>query len=467
MTAAGEPMRRVAVCGGGAMGSGIAQLAAAHGAAVTVFDLNQSSLDSGRARVAADLDRQATRQKIDQAEASAIASRIRWIDDLEQIGAQDLVIEAIVEDIAVKRDLYRRLETLVGDEAIVVSNTSSLPIARLASGLNRPERFAGMHFFNPPVAMKLVEVIGGPDTAAAVLDAISRTAKAWGKHPVAVADVPGFIVNRVARPYYAEGFRAWQEGIDPGLVDELFRSSAGFRMGPLELSDLIGQDVNFAVARSVFDSYFGIARFVPQLKQAALVDGGRLGQKSGRGVFDYRGDAERRPVATPAAAPTGAPVLREAKLGEVLDDAAVQIRVTRGRTAREESAALGRPAAVIDWRAEGGIAIGFATADEHADAVARQLAASGVAPYRLPDRPGLGVARTLAQLANAAADAVFEQVSDEDGIDGALRFGANYPFGPFAWAARAGRLEVYETLGAIARASGNTMYCPSEYWSRR
>jgi 3-hydroxybutyryl-CoA dehydrogenase len=454
--------QRVAVCGAGAMGCGIAQLAASHGAEVTVFDVNSSSLEAGQRRISDDL----ARQKLGEEDAAAVAARIRWVDDIGAVGQQDIVIEAIVEDSSVKRALFSQLEDTVGDEAIIVSNTSSLPIARLASGLNRPTRFAGMHFFNPPTAMKLVEVIAGPDTAPDVGERVMQTAAAWGKHPVRVADVPGFIVNRVARPYYAEGFRAWQEGIAPELIDELFRSSAGFKMGPLELSDLIGQDVNFAVARSVFDSYFGVTRFVPQLAQAALVESGRLGRKSGKGVFDYRQDASKaQPVSL--AEPSRQPTLAAAGLGEIVDDGEVQIRVTRGRTAAGESAALGKPVGVIDWRADGTTAVGFAAADDQADTVAAYLAAGGVRPYRLPDRPGLLVARTLSQIANAAGDAVLEHVSDGASIDSALRFGANYPFGPIEWAGLAGKAAVSATLAAIADVTGQPMYSPSEYWIRQ
>lgn len=447
------------------MGCGIAQLAATAGATVKVFDVNAPALDAGRRRIDADLGKLASRAKITAEEAEAISARIRWTEALEDVGTQDLVIEAVLEDLEVKRALFAKLEAVIGDGAILVTNTSSIPIARLSREIKSRSRFAGMHFFNPATIMKLVEVIPGPDTAEATIAFVEKVARAWGKLPVRVADVPGFIVNRVARPYYAEGFRAMQEGIDPALIDLLFRDAAGYRMGPLELADLIGHDVNFAVARSVFDSYFGNTRFVPQLAQAALVDSGRLGRKTGRGVFPYAGAAVEAPkplcdaLGLPAMPPTGPG-------GVIADEPRLRIVMTRGATAAEESKRANCPVAVVDWHSATAGAVGFAATDAVAGMAAQRLAGWGVTPYRLPDRPGLVVARTLSQIANAAADAVLERVSDEAGIDTALRHGANYPLGPFAWADQIGRVALAGMLNEIALATGQPIYAPSEYWNR-
>lgn len=447
------------------MGCGIAQLAANAGATVTVFDVNASALAGGRSRIDAELGKQASRAKITTDEADAISSRIRWTETLGEIGAQDLVIEAVLEDLSVKRALFAELEAVIGDEAILVTNTSSIPIARLSRDIKVASRFAGMHFFNPATIMRLVEVVPAPDTAEATIAAIENIARGWGKLPVRVADVPGFIVNRVARPFYAEGFRALQEGIDPAVIDLLFRDAVGYRMGPLELADLIGHDINFAVARSVFDSYFGNTRFVPQLAQAALVDSGRLGRKTGRGVFRY----ESAPIEIPKSLrdASGPPKMMPASPGYVIiDEPHLQIVMTRGATAAEETKRANRQVAVVDCYAAAASVVGFAAADGIADETAQRLARMGVAPYRLPDRPGLVVARTLAQIANAAADAVLERVSDEPGIDAALRFGANYPSGPFAWADQIGRAALASMLHEIALATGQPIYAPSEYWNR-
>lgn len=463
-------LSRVGVCGAGAMGSGIAQIAAQNEAEVIIFDVAASALEKSRAGIAKSLTGLADKGKISRDEADGILARLRWSDDLSAMADRELVIEAIIEDAGIKAQLFAQLEAIVAPGAVMASNTSSLPIARLARGLVHPGRFLGMHFFNPPTVMKLVEVIAGPATDTAVAESVIATAKAWGKVSIPVADVPGFIVNRVARPFYAEAFTALAEqAARPEEIDALFRA-VGFRMGPLELTDLIGQDVNFAVARSVYDGYFGQTRFVPQLRQAALVDAGWLGRKSGRGVYDYAG--------TPAAAPQVVPVepvagsqkladgLASILSGDTLEIAGAAVRLTRGLSARKEATQAGRPVLLLDYCKSGDGPVGYTASDEGTDKLARSsLALLGRPAVRLADRPGLVVSRTLAQIANAAADAVFDHVADEAGIDAALRFGANYPFGPFAFVDTIGRDRLVAILANIAGSTGQPMYHPSQYWA--
>ena len=465
------PFERIAVCGAGAMGSGIAHVAAQAGASVKVFDVNAEALAASRERISADLRKLAERGRLTEEEARSTVQRIDWVDSIGGLADRDLVIEAIIEDAGIKAKLFETLEAVIAPDAIIATNTSSLPISRLARSLRVPERFVGMHFFNPATVMKLVEVIAGAATGAGIVSRIVATARSWGKIAIPVADVPGFIVNRVARPYYAEGFAALNEAAAaPAAIDALFRG-AGFRMGPLELTDLIGQDVNFAVARSVFDSYFGRARFVPQLRQAALVDAGRLGRKSGCGVYDY-GEGAPSPVLFEPAdlefddpGRAAAAQLVDAAPGAFVSHGDIVIGKSRGLTARAEARAQGRPVALLDWVPSGRAGpVGFAVSDAAAVAPARAvLAAAGHAGIELADRPGLVVARTLAQIANAAADAVLEQVADEAGIDAALRHGANYPFGPFAWADGFGRQRLVAFLDAVAEGTGEALYRPSHY----
>jgi len=467
----GQALTRIAVCGAGAMGSGIAQVAAQSGAQVIVFDIQAEAIASSEKRILASIDGLVAKGKMTAEAAADIRGRMRWTSDLQQLADAELVIEAIVENADIKGKLFEQLESIVGPDAILASNTSSLPIARLARSLKTPERFVGMHFFNPATVMKLVEVVAGPATAQSVAEAVRQTAESWGKVAIPVTDVPGFIVNRVARPFYAEAFTALNEAAaDAATIDALFRA-VGFRMGPLELTDLIGQDVNFAVGRSVYDSYFGRTRFVPQLKQAALVDAGWLGRKSGRGVYRYDEDA---PKPVPPAAindvvlpdrARAADALKAAVPGAFIECAGVLLGMTRGRSAHAEAAVQGKPVALFDWfPADGGKEVAFAGSSAAAAAVlAEVLTACSRNGRQVADRPGLIVCRTLAQLANAAADAVLEQVSDENGIDAALRYGANYPFGPFAWADGFDRGRVVATLDAIADETGEAMYRPSPY----
>lgn len=465
----------VGVCGAGAMGAGIAQLVAQAGAGVILFDVDPGALSAARTRLEQAVQGQVVKGRLSADQAAGILSRLSFADDLSALAGADLVIEAIVEDLAVKQSLFARLEGHVRPDAILASNTSSLPIARLARGLKRPDRFIGLHFFNPAPVMKLVEVVPGPVTDVAVIDRAEQAARSWGKIAVRAADVPGFIVNRVARPFYAEGFCALAEGAgSPERIDHLFRAAAGFRMGPLELTDLIGQDVNFAVARSVFDGYFGRTRFFPQRAQAALVDAGRLGRKSGSGVYQYGPDGVGPPPASPL--PTVTPTAEAVAIAERLRAgeagffplAGILVGWSDGRTARSLAAHHFMPVALLDWCDTGqGKAVGFAASDEAATAVAVQvITALGAEAHRLSDRPGLLVLRTLAQIANAAADAVLEQVADEAGIDAALRHGANYPMGPFAWADRLGRKRLVRVLRNIAEGTGAALYAPSEYLGR-
>jgi 3-hydroxybutyryl-CoA dehydrogenase len=206
---------------------------------------------------------------------------------------QRYIVEAIVEDLAAKQSLFVSLESIVSDDAILSTNTSSISITAIGAALKRPERLAGLHFFNPAPLMPLVEIVSGIGTDASVADTLFATAKAWGKTPVHARSTPGFIVNRVARPYYAEALRLLQEGAaDVATIDAVMREAGGFRMGPFELMDLIGHDVNFAVTRSVWTAFFNDTRFTPSLIQQELLEGGFLGRKSGRGFYDYREGAE-------------------------------------------------------------------------------------------------------------------------------------------------------------------------------
>ncbi|HKO07851.1 MAG TPA: 3-hydroxyacyl-CoA dehydrogenase NAD-binding domain-containing protein, partial [Alphaproteobacteria bacterium] len=278
----------VAVVGAGTMGGGIAQVAAAAGHEVLLFDAIEGAAERARTAIGNALKRLVERGRMTAGAREALLGRIKVSTDLAQLAPARLVIEAILEELEAKRLLFKRLEDILAEDAILASNTSSLSITALAAGLRRPGRVCGMHFFNPPPLMPLVEVVSGLASDPAVAEAVAATARAWGKEPVHATSTPGFIVNRVARPFYGEALRLLEEGCaDFATIDALVREAGGFRMGPFEVMDLVGQDVNWAVTNAVFAAYFYDPRYKPSLRQKEMVAAGLLGRKSGRGWYSY------------------------------------------------------------------------------------------------------------------------------------------------------------------------------------
>jgi 3-hydroxybutyryl-CoA dehydrogenase len=371
---------------------------------------------------------------------------------------------------------------------VLATNTSSISVTAIANGLAHPGRLVGMHFFNPVPLMKLVEVVSGLQTDCAVAEAIFELSKAWGKTPVHARSTPGFIVNRIARPYYAETLALLQEqAATPAVVDACLRA-VGFRMGPCELMDLIGHDTNFSVTRSVYEANFYDKRFVPSLVQREMVDGGLLGRKTGKGFYDYAEGAVRPAIAAYAAGAFppaqrlslhgAGPVADRlaAALGEAglafgraptshwigIEADGAQLRLTDGRTAAQigapcaaplgtqtvpASAATSDSGCVVDvavfdlpLAAEPGAALAWsvspAASPAWAAAAPQWLRALGFNAQLVADAPGLIVARTIAMLINEAADAVQQGVCTTEGADAAMKLGVNYPAGPFEWLAR-------------------------------
>ena len=290
-----DPLPRdaaVAVIGAGAMGAGIAQIAAQAGHRVLLHDMRANAAADAQRALATTLRGLAAKGKLTEAAAEDAAARIEPIETIGDAAGAALVIEAIVEDLAVKRRLFAELERIVATDAILATNTSSLSVTALAAGLAHPGRVVGMHFFNPAPILPLVEVISGLATDPAVAQTIHATAAAWGKTPVYASSTPGFIVNRIARPFYGESLRILEEGLaDVATIDWAMRDVGGFRMGPFELMDLIGNDVNLAVTSSVFEGFFYDPRYRPSLTQRRLVEAGLLGRKRERGYYDYRAGA--------------------------------------------------------------------------------------------------------------------------------------------------------------------------------
>lgn len=280
----------VAVIGAGAMGSGIAQVAATAGHPVALVDAVTGAVEEAVARIIASLQRQEAKGRISSAQLEEIVERITPVESVAGLPPCGLVVEAVREDLETKRALFTRLAASQPADAVLATNTSSLDITAIAAGIPGPDRVIGLHFFNPPAAMRLVEVVGGAESAAEVLEAATELMRGWGKAPVRCTSTPGFIVNRVARPFYGEAQRMLMDGVaDAATLDAAVRS-AGFRMGPLELTDFIGQDVNLAVGTSVWEQTGRDPRYEPTALQQQLVAAGHLGRKSGQGVYRYGPD---------------------------------------------------------------------------------------------------------------------------------------------------------------------------------
>ncbi|HEX9006857.1 MAG TPA: 3-hydroxyacyl-CoA dehydrogenase NAD-binding domain-containing protein [Bacteroidota bacterium] len=281
-------MKTIGIAGAGTMGSGIAQTAAMARFSVILTDTNPAALKGAMAKITGELDRLVEREVITERDAAATLRRIQPARTLRELADADLVIEAAVEDLAVKRTIIRTLDPIVSPHAVLASNTSSLSIGAIAAAVRNPETVVGMHFFNPAPVMKLVEIIRGPQTSDEAVKAVLEAAAAMGKTAVLCRDTPGFIVNRIARPFYGEALRLLGEGAGSvEAIDRIMKLEGGFRMGPFELMDLIGIDVNYAVTLSVYEQFFHEPRFRPHPLQRRMVEAGTLGRKTGRGFYQY------------------------------------------------------------------------------------------------------------------------------------------------------------------------------------
>ncbi len=278
----------VGVIGAGTMGRGIAQVAAEAGHEVLLNDSNPNQVGAALSKLESIFERLQQKGRVQESEARNILSRISGTHEIAAMAECGLVIEAIVEDLSIKKSLFGQLEEIVSTECVLATNTSSLSVSGIASGCAVPDRVVGMHFFNPAPLLPLVEVVGALQTSPAVVSRMLSLVEDWGKVGVKAKDTPGFIVNRVARPFYGEAIRIYEEGIG-GIadIDTAMRTVGGFKMGPFELMDLIGNDINFAVTRSVFEAFYFDPRYKPSLTQQRMVDAGRLGRKSGRGYYTY------------------------------------------------------------------------------------------------------------------------------------------------------------------------------------
>jgi 3-hydroxybutyryl-CoA dehydrogenase len=482
----------VCVVGCGTMGAGIAEIAAAAGHTTYIVDQDAQRVATALANIRERLARQVAKDRLLPAQAAETASRLRpltGLAELRYVPDCGLVIEAIAEDVTAKRQLLAELEGIVDPSCILATNTSSLSITELAATMVHGRRLVGMHFFNPAPAMRLVEVVSGLETDPTVTQIARSTAAQWGKTPVVVSSTPGFIVNRIARPFYTEAFRLYEERVsDPVTIDALLRESGGFRMGPFELTDLIGQEVNQAVTLTLWSAYGYDARYRPSLVQQDIVQAGWLGRKSGRGFYAYSEEATTGTVATlaPGRCPahvtvrgdvgqlrsilerTGIPVQETHGEGLVeLPNGAV-LMTTDGALATATASRLGRPVATVDYALDPhtvtriDVALSDGADPGLLDDVAGLFAAAGIATTRVDDTPGLVVARIVALIVDQAADALWHGIANAEDIDTAMQLATNYPRGPLAWGDEIGPEQTVRLLDNLRDTYGDDRYraCP-------
>ncbi|MCF8474105.1 MAG: 3-hydroxyacyl-CoA dehydrogenase [Emcibacter sp.] len=479
----------VAVIGAGTMGAGIVQVAATAGHSVYLFDTSEAAIDRGITQIEEFLKKSVVKGRLEESQCTAILARIHRCNKLEDLAPAKLVIEAIVENIDVKRSVFGELENILSEDAILTSNTSSISITEIAAQLKRPERMVGMHFFNPAPIMKLVEVIHGLVTDRQVADIVFDTAVAWGKKAVHAKSTPGFIVNRVARPFYSEALRILQEGgADIPTIDSCIKESGGFRMGPFELMDLIGNDINFSVTKSVYNAYFQEPRYRPSLIQQEQVAAGRFGRKSGQGYYDYRAGAinPEPNTADTVKAPKSITQIGEnpllLPLTELAKTAGITVKLeivenlsgfriddtlillTDGTTASEMTGFLGKPVIVfdlaLDYRAASRIALakGDQVSDKNLEIAVGFFQTLGKKVSVIDDCPALIVMRIVSMLANEGGDAVYQGVTSPEGVDIAMVNGVNYPKGPMAWAEEIGLEHIEMVLSALESFYGEDRY---------
>lgn len=478
----------IGVIGAGAMGTGIAQVAATGGITVRLFDTREGAAAASCGSVAKRLAKRASEGKMPQDEADAASARLRPATALQEMADCAVVIEAIIENLEVKQALFAELEAIVADDAILASNTSSLPIGAIAAKLGRRDRVAGLHFFNPVPVMKLVELIRAPETTDAVMDALLALGKRLGRTPVAVKDTPGFLVNFGGRAYTTEALAILHENVArPEQIDAVMRDGFGFRMGPFELMDLTGMDVNFPVTRFVHESAFGDPRLRSTPLHRYMLETGQLGRKSGRGFFSY-GEGDTVPSAD---AQSDAPAARAVvvhgdapELGELATECGATVLHADDGKAPILAAPVGEDATAyaarnsldhrrlvcVDTIPDTSKRVTVMTApgaDEAARGSVISLLATRRAVTAIADSSGFIGQRIAAMVANLGCEMAQTGLASPPDIDLAMRLGLNYPKGPLELADAIGPDVVYRILAQAQALTGDDRYRPSQWLRRR
>ncbi len=484
----------IGVIGAGVMGRGIVQVCAAAGFRVKVFDVAQESARAGVDFAAGMLRRAGEKGQMSAQDAQAAAARIEVCAELGGLGDAGLVIEAALEDMEVKQRLFRQLEDVVGADTILATNTSSLVVTQLASACKRPQRVAGLHFFNPVPLMKLVEIIPGQLTDASVAQRLEAYVRRIGHASVVAADTPGFLVNHAGRAFYTEGVRIVGEGVATVVdVDRVAKEALGFRMGPFELFDHTGLDVSYQVLTKIYHQFFEEPRFRPHPMLTRQHAAGLFGKKSGRGFYAYDGNTRIDPPEQPV--PDGADrtvwIAERGKDGARLGDTLrkLGIGIDSGdkpgaesvimvlpwgldatSQAHSQELALDRTMAIdmLVWPV-GRLTImpTVSTRAEVRDSLHSMLARRGVAVTRTHDSAGFISQRLLASIVNLACDIAQQRIARPDDIDRAVRLGLGYPKGPLAWGSEIGPRRILEILENLFMFYGDPRYRPSPWLKRR
>ena len=488
----------VGIVGTGAMGRGIAQIAAQAGLEVRLYDANAQAVDAACAALAEVWEKLAAKGKMDAGQAAAARARLKPCSTLQELAGCELVVEAIVERLDAKRELFAALEDIVGDRCILATNTSSLSVTAIAAACRQPQRVAGFHFFNPVPLMKVVEVIDGLRTSPATGDALMALARRMGHEPVRAKDMPGFIVNHAGRGMNTEGLRIAQEAVASfDQVDAIMREQAGFRMGPFELLDLTALDVSHPVMESIYRQFYDEARFRPSPITAGRLSGGLLGRKAGEGFYRYedgRKVVAPEPPAPPAPGGLSVWVSPAHEQGQAMAVALCRrlgatlqtgsdpghdslIVVTpygedASTAASEQGLDPRRTVAIdmlhgVDQPRRRTLMVTPATEARWRDAAHGLFASDGVPVSVIRDSPGFVAQRMVACIVNIACDIAQQRIATPADIDKAVTLGLGYPRGPLAMGDALGAAAILEILRNMQRVTGDMRYRPSLWLQRR
>jgi len=482
----------VGVVGTGAMGRGIAQVSATGGMDVLMHDAMPGNAEKSRTMIVEQLQSLQAKGRMSEADVKAASDRLKVVDSMAALAPCDVVVEAVFEDLEVKRGLFKELEKVLRPDAIIASNTSSIRIASIAAACSKRDRVAGLHYFNPVPLMKLVEVIRGAETAPWVVQALTALGKRQGRVPVSVGDTPGFLVNLGGTAIGTEGLRIYQEGVaSPSQIDAVMRDAAGFRMGPFELMDLTGIDVNFPARRIIYEGFFHDRRMTPSPLHEGMFHAGRLGRKTKAGWFDYdekgnKVDTGADAKVTAAAAPSVvaaepmpkaiADLLQAAGVALLeKDDGKSPILVTPiGDDCTTTIARLGidplrtvaiDPTGNVGARATVMTAPGASAAAR--DSVIAALLQAGTKVTAINDSPGFIAQRIRGQIANLGCEMAQQRIASPADIDTAMTLGLNYPLGPLAIVDDLGVRTTFAILSRLQAITGDDRYRPSQWLRRR